>query len=80
MVIASMAWTFKTWFALTLPKLGARREVLSMEFKKFLDTLMCIPCHVVKGARHIRLRLLGITEHVQLLFASLKASKRLSFG
>ena len=45
MVIASLAWNLKAWFALLLPENGRWRdkykkektEVLRMEFKKFIN-------------------------------------------
>jgi hypothetical protein len=53
-VMASLAWTLKAWFALVLPEEGRRREkyktqkdsLLKMEFKKFLNTLMRVPCRI----------------------------------
>jgi hypothetical protein len=77
MVIASLAWTLKAWFALTLPRISDRIEVLRMEFKRFLHQLVLIPCQVIKGARQIRLRILSYTRGVRLLLASLGATKRL---
>jgi hypothetical protein len=51
MVMASLAWTLKAWFALLLPDEGRwkekyRREkqsVLSMEFKKFVNAFVRVP-------------------------------------
>jgi hypothetical protein len=77
MVIASLAWSLKAWFGLTLRRRVDRESVVRMEFKKFLNELMRVPCQVVKGGRKIRLRILGYTEHVRLLLASLKATVRL---
>jgi hypothetical protein len=77
MVIASLAWSLKAWFGLTLRRWVDREKVVRMEFKRFLNQLMRIPCQVVKGAGQIRLRILGYTEHVRLLLASLKATVRL---
>ena len=71
MVIASLAWTLKAWFALTLPKPEDRQWILTMEFKRFLQQVIMIPCQVIKGARKIRLRIQGYTEGVRLLFASM---------
>jgi hypothetical protein len=80
MVIASLAWTLKAWFALTLPRAEDREDVLRMEFKRFLNALICIPCQVIKGGHRILLRLLGYTSHVRLLFASLRAVPCLNSG
>lgn len=80
MVIASLAWTLKAWFALTLPRRQDREEVLRMEFKRFLNALIRIPCQVIRGGHRILLRLLGYTQHIRLLFASFTATARLDSG
>ena len=78
MVIASLAWTLKAWFGLTLPRLVDREDVLHMEFKRFLKTVMLVPCQVIRAARRITLRVLAWTERVRLLFSSIGATARLS--
>jgi hypothetical protein len=59
MAIASLAWTLKAWFGMTLPRPEDGERVLRMEFKRFLNQLMRIPCQVVRGARQIRVRVLA---------------------
>lgn len=78
MVIASLAWTLKAWFGLTLPRLVDREDVLHMEFKRFLKTVMLVPCQVIRAARRITLRVLAWTERVRLLFSSIDATARLA--
>jgi hypothetical protein len=80
MVIASLAWTLKAWFALTLPRASDREDVLRMEFKRFLHAVVLIPCQVIKGSHRILLRLLGYTSRVRLLFASLGVSRYANTG
>jgi hypothetical protein len=67
MVMASLAWTLKAWFALMLPENGRwgpryqveKRTVLRMEFKSFLNAFMRVPCQVVRTGRRIVFRLLS---------------------
>ena len=67
MVIASLAWTLKAWFALMLPEEGRwkekykeeKRTVLRMEFKKFLNTFMRMPAQIITQGRKIIYRLLS---------------------
>ena len=67
MVMASLAWTLKAWFALLLPERGRWREkysqekleVLRMEFRTFLNAFMRVPAQVVRTGRRIVLRLLS---------------------
>jgi len=78
MVIASLAWTLKAWFGLTLPRSVDRDDVMRMEFKRFLKTVMLVPCQVIRAARRITLRVLAWTERVRLLFSSIEATARLA--
>ena len=65
MVIASLAWTLKAWFALVLPEDGkwaARRRgeksrVLRMSFKSFLNAFMLIPAQIIQTAGKVKYRL-----------------------
>jgi hypothetical protein len=67
MVMASLAWTLKAWFALLLPQKGRwkdkhRREkdsVLSMEFKRFVNVFVRMPALVVRAGRRLVFRLLS---------------------
>jgi hypothetical protein len=67
MLMASLAWTLKAWFALSLPETGRWAEkhgtekhcVLKMEFKRFLNAFMRVPCQIVRGARRVVYRLLA---------------------
>jgi hypothetical protein len=67
MVMASLAWTLKAWFALYLPEKGRwkskyaseKRSVLRMKFKTFLNAFMRVPCQIVRAGRRIVYRLLA---------------------
>ena len=67
MVMATLAWTLKAWFALTLPESGRwaaryaaeKAAVLRMEFKAFLHAFMLIPVQVVRTSRRLEFRLLA---------------------
>jgi hypothetical protein len=70
MVMASLAWTMKAWFALLLPERGRwgwkyRQEkaaLLRMEFKTFLNAIIRVPAQVVRTGRRIVFRLLSWNE------------------
>jgi len=67
MVMASLAWTLKAWFALSLPETGRwkdkhkaeKQSVLKMEFKRFCNAFMHVPCQIVRQAGRIVYRLLA---------------------
>ena len=67
MVMASLAWTLKAWFALVLPEDGRwgephaaeKRAVLTMEFRTFQQAFIAMPCQIVRAGRKIVYRLLA---------------------
>jgi hypothetical protein len=81
MVITSLAWTLKAWFALLLPIAARWREqherdrelVLSMEFRTFLQELILIPAQIVHSGRRLIYRLLAWRPHLTILFRLLDA-------
>ena len=84
LVMASLAWTLKAWLALGLPEGGRWHErrraekqtVLRMEFKKFVNELMRVPCQIVRTGRRIVYRLLGWTPWLGVLVRSAEALGR----
>ena len=77
MVIAALAWSLKAWFALMIPEAGARRATVRMEFKRFVNRFVLLPCQVVHGGRRLVLRVLACGEHLRTWFATLTAIRRL---
>ena len=77
MAIASLAWTLKAWMGLVQPREADRDDLLGMEFKRFLNSVMRIPCQVVRTARRVLVRILGYTGRVRLLFETVAAAGRL---
>jgi hypothetical protein len=77
MVIASLAWSIKAWFALKIPEAGARRQTVRMEYKKFLHRFILLPCQVVRGGRRLRLRVLGWSEHMRTFLETFAAIRRM---
>ena len=62
MVMASLAWTLKAWFALLAGHYDRRKGLLRMEFRRFLNTIVRMPAQVIRGGRRILLRILGYNE------------------
>jgi hypothetical protein len=81
MVIASLAWTLKAWFALLLPIASRWRQqhqrdreiVLNMEFRSFLQQLILIPAQIVHSGRQFIYRLLAWRPDLPILFRLLDA-------
>jgi hypothetical protein len=67
MVMASLAWSIKAWVALSLPVHARWQErheaeknhLLRMEFRTFLNSMILLPCQIVRTGRRIVYRLLG---------------------
>ncbi len=84
MVMASLAWTLKAWFALALPVKGRWKEkhrkekelVLRMEFKKFLLSFMRLPAQLVRTGRRIVFRLLGWNPYQNIFIRAVEALER----
>ena len=77
MVIASLAWSLKAWFGMTLPRKLDREDIVGMEFKRFVHAVMLVPCQVLRQSRRVVLRLLAYTSRARLLFRSMQATARL---
>lgn len=81
MLIASLAWTLKAWFALLLPiepRRGDQHQAdqlraLRMEFRSFLQRFILIPAQIVSHARSLNVRLLAWRPELPLLFRFLDA-------
>ena len=79
MVMASLAWTLKAWFALLMPKKEKGQQVLRMEFRRFLHAFILLPCQVVRTGRKIVYRLLGYNAWLQDFFATFARIQKLRF-
>jgi hypothetical protein len=84
LVMASLAWTLKAWLALRLPEGGRWKErrraekqtMLRMEFKKFVNELVRVPCQIVRTGRRIVYRLLGWNPWLGVLVRGVEALSR----
>jgi DDE family transposase len=77
LVMTSLAWDLKAWWALLLPEAPGRwqekhqtekRWVLGLEFKTFVNTFVRIPCQIVRTAGRLVYRLLSWNEHLPIFF------------
>jgi hypothetical protein len=81
MLIGSLAWTLKAWFALMLPVTprwrekheAERRLLLRMEFRTFLQQLVMVPAQILRTGHRIVFRLLAWRPRLPLLFRLLDA-------
>lgn len=81
MVIASLAWSLKAWFALLTPvsprwrdKHEADRErVLRMDFRTFVQRLVLVPAQILRTGRQLVYRLLAWRPEMPIFFRLLDA-------
>lgn len=65
MTIASLAWDLKAWFGLLLPYRPLGLSVVRMEFKRFLNTFIRIPCLIIRTGRRICYRIVGYNDKLK---------------
>jgi hypothetical protein len=79
MVMASLAWNLKAWYALLLPVSNRwkdkherqKQKILRMEFKTFRKYFVALPCQIIKTGRRLVYRLLGWNEYLDVFFRAL---------
>jgi hypothetical protein len=76
LVIASLAWNLKAWLAICLPQRAHAQELRRMEYRRFLHSVMLLPCQVVKTARRLVLRVLTYSSWAQVLLEGVPYFRR----
>jgi hypothetical protein len=77
MVIAALAWNLKAWYGLVTGSPHVRREILRMEFKRFVVNFVQIPCQIVNTGRRLVYRILSYSKHLEVFFATFEDIKRM---
>jgi len=82
MVMTSLAWNLKAWWALTLPETPGRwharqraqkQWVLGIEFKTFVNAFVRLPCQIVRTGRKLLYRLLAWNPYQGIFFRLVSA-------
>ena len=84
MVMASLAWSLKSWFGLLMPtggrwssrRLAEKRDVMRMQFKTFYNAFIHLPCQIIRSGRCLTYRLLGWNRYLPVLLRAFKAFSR----
>ena len=77
MVMATLAWNIKAWFGILMPNRIRGAQVVKMEFRRFLHTLVLLPCQIIRTGRKIVYRLMGYNDWLKDFFAAWKRIKLL---
>jgi hypothetical protein len=77
MVMAALAWNMKAWYGLLVPDRERGGELVRMEFRRFLQAIMLIPCQVVRTSRRVIYRVLTYNSWLKDFFATWERLRRL---
>jgi Transposase DDE domain. len=77
MVMAALAWNLKSWYGLLTPAREHGLELMRMEFRRFLNAILLIPCQVVRTGRRIIYRVLSYNPWRKDFFATWERLQRL---
>lgn len=77
MVMTSLAWNLKAWWALSLPERPGRWQekhqaekawVIGLELKTFLQAFVRLPCQIIRTGRRLVYRLLNWNPYLGIFF------------
>jgi len=77
MVLAALAWNLKSWYGRLMPHRERGLEMVKAEFRRFLNTIMLLPCQSVRTARRGSYRALGDNGWLGDFFATWERLQRL---
>ena len=80
MVMAALAWNLKAWYGLLVPDRERGLELVRMEFRRFLQAIILLPCQIIRTGRKIVYRLLGYNGWLKDFFATFKRLTALEAG
>jgi hypothetical protein len=79
MVIASLAWTLKAWYGLLMPYQLLGKTIVRMEFKRFVNTFINIPCLIINTGRKICYRFIGYNDKIKSMLKLFEMLKSFAF-
>ena len=74
-VIASLAWTLKSWMGLVMPHKATGYDIIRMEFRRFLHTFINIPAQIIRESRQIRIRIANYMEQAPVFLSFVERCK-----
>jgi hypothetical protein len=51
-VIGALAWNLKAWYGLLVRNRQRALELVKLEFRRFLQAVILLPCQIVRTAPH----------------------------
>lgn len=80
MVIACLAWNLKAWIAQLWPDRVQGEDLKRMEYRRFVASIIAIPCQVVRTGRQIVHRFLAYSSWLEAILRAHTRFKRLVFA
>jgi hypothetical protein len=80
MVIASLAWTLKSWHAMMMPDEAKMKTALRMEFRRYYQSFIGLACQIVRGARRLTCRLIGYHPDMETFLRAFETIRALRCG
>jgi hypothetical protein len=78
LVMTALAWNLKAWFGLLMPSRERGMEVVRMEFKRFLESIVLLPAQIVRTGRRIVFRILHYNSWLKDFFAAFERVQELA--
>lgn len=79
MVIVATVWDLKCWFGLLFPCSPIGLQIIRMEFKRFLNIFIKVPCIIIKTGRKICYKIIGYNNHLKEFLNFVFKLKNFSF-
>ena len=79
-VATCLAWNLKAWAALLWPDKDQGADLQRMEFRRFVASVIAIPCQVVRTARGLVHRVLAYSPWVEQVMRAHRKWKRLALA
>jgi hypothetical protein len=70
MVMAALAWNLKAWYGLLMPRRERGLELVKMEFRRFLHSIVLLPCQIIRTARRVIYRIQSYNGWMEDFFAT----------
>ena len=78
MVMTSLAWNLKAWYGLLMPNRERGLELMAMEFRRFLHSIILLPAQILRAGRKIIYRILSYNHWMKDFFAAWEHLRRLA--
>jgi hypothetical protein len=76
MVMASLAWNLKAWWALMVRFQDRKEKLLRMEFRRFQQAVIGLPAQIIRQGRRIIYRLMGYNDWLKDFFLAWEFTRR----